>query len=214
MPWILKCLKWSARHASALLAAAGLLCICVSGGGIAWMLVPGIPLLMLAALNGATVRRMYRQREPFEPRSRVRNVDYLVIGDICAPEEVVPAGETFVQIAASNRSLLASYEILRHTSSILKERGGHVVLAVRRKSAAQNTYSLFDVGFLHPVTIERLGLKGKTWQRHLPALFAPLRSLRLALWIQHGSWKEAECPLQEIQSFCKERRIDLSYRSR
>lgn len=180
----------------------GALCIC------ARLYVVGVLLPAGALVNEAALRRISRQRELFIAGSRVRNVDYLLIGDMCRATDIVPAGKTYVQLAAPGRSLAASYEILRHTHSILKEDGGCVVLT---PAGGKSGYSVYDVPFFHTVTVSRLGLSTLRKMQRLPALFAPWRTARFLLGVAGRGWRESECPKREITDFCAERSIVLKY---
>ena len=168
--------------------------------------------LLGAIINVAVLKKMYEQKMPFEPTSKIRNIDYLVIGDMCRTEHIVPAGKTCLQIMAPSRSLYASYEFMRHTFSILQNSGGGIlVLAVRDKYAEKQNFSLFDIPFLHPVTIRRLGLARLARQTRLPLLFAPVRSLRFLLNLRRRTYIHGPCPDRAISEFCKERNIELIY---
>ena len=78
-------------------------------------------------LNRKALKKIQDQKEPFKIGGKIRNVHYLIIGDMAKPSIMVPANQSFVQIKAPNRSLRASFEILKHTSSILDEDEGNVI---------------------------------------------------------------------------------------
>lgn len=199
----------SRKKMCALVALMLLVLCCICGRCYA-----GAALVLLgASINVAVLKKMYKQKMPFEPTSKIRNIDYLVIGDMCRTEHIVPAGKTCLQIMAPSRSLYASYEIMRHTFSILRdfEGGGILVLAVRDKYAEKHNFSLFDIPFLHPVTIRKLGLARLARQTRLPLLFAPVRSLRFLLNLRRRTYIHGPCPDRAISEFCKERNIELIY---
>ena len=142
------------------------------------MYIIALLMLSIVIVNELIVRKMKKQKAPFGTRSRIRNVDCLVIGDISHKEAQSLVGDgTSVSINLPGCSLAGAYEVLRHTFSILKENGGSVVLAVKKKNLNKTSYSPFDVSFFHPVTINRLGLKNVKFMIRFPAVFAPIKSL-------------------------------------
>lgn len=193
------------KAACAAVLTVGALCF------FAGLYVVGALVIAALWLNEAAVRRIRAQLEPFGARSRVRNVDYLLIGDMCRPEDIVPAGKSYVQIAAPGRSLAACYEILRHTHSILKEDGGCAVLAVQDKNSDKKSYSVFDVSFFHTVTVTKLCLERLSKWRSFPVLLAPWRTMRFLIGWKRDGWHRAACPDRGIERFCVERNIELRY---
>lgn len=194
----------------------------VAGVMISWPIVTsllviggGVSGLILLASNEVILNRLQRQISCMGPRSRVRDVDYLVIGDQCRVMDLVPHGRKYVQITAPGRSLRAAFEILRHTWSILKD-GGHAVLAVCETNGSRNMtksgeFSVFDVPFLHAITVKALGLERLRHRSMMPVVFAPLRSFRFLLGMHLSGWRRQECPLREVKEFCNERGIILEY---
>lgn len=166
---------------------------------------------LLFILNRTVLKKLYWQKDPFKIGGKVRNVDYLIIGDMINPATIVPANKTFVQIKAPNRSLTASFEILKHTSSILDEDNGNVVIAVALKNKASSNYSVFDIPFLYNLTIKKLGLERLNKLARFPILINPLSSVKLILNFNQKKWKETACPNKEISCFCAERNFNLSY---
>lgn len=197
------------KHKKLLLTGTGLILVI---GILLWRgwYVAAALFCMIAVLNLTVLRKINRQKEPFYSRSMIRNVDYLLIGDMCPAEKLIPAGSSYVQISAPGRNLNSAYEILRHTFSILPEQGGKVILAIRAGNVGKQRYSLFDVPFFNPVTQERLRLNNRAWQSKLPILFAPLRSIQL-LFGNGGTYHSAHCPRKDVQNFCMERDLQMIY---
>jgi len=102
-----------------------------------------ILIILIALLDYAVRNKMRTMSAPFDIFSNVRNVDYLVIGDFCRAEDYVPKGKTYVQIAAPGRSLNSSFQILRHTHSILKE-NGNVIIPIGN---SKKDFMIFDMPF-------------------------------------------------------------------
>ncbi len=187
---------------AAALAALG---VVLHGGILYYAAVYGLMLAVLA-LCYAVRRKMQKIAAPFGSFSPVRNVDYLVIGDCIDPAACVPQGATFVQVAAPDRSRNASYQILRHTHSILKEEGGNVVIAIGRGKA---DFTLFDMPFLHPITVKKYHLEGKQRMSRLAFLFAPIASIRFLVGRPHA-FRPAEDVDAQLAAFCQERGYTLT----
>lgn len=172
--------------------------------------IPAILLTAIAIVNELTFKKMCRQTEPFGTRSRIRNVDCLVIGDFStnAAEELAGTGST-VCIQSPGCTLAGAYEVLRHTFSILKEDRGKAVLVVKRKNLMEKRFSLFETVFFHRVTLKRLGLENRKRMSRFPAVFSPLRSL-LFLFGGFPAGERKTYRDTEIQNFCMERGIELS----
>lgn len=141
------------------------------------LLVVGIYLL-IAAVNEMTRSKMKRESFPFSTQSSVRNVDFLVIGDYCNVREFIPEGSTVVRICAPGRGYCSSWQLLRHTHSILKENGGTVIMAIGK---SKKNFLLFDIPFLHTITIKKYHLEGLCKRSKMPFYFAPFDSLNFLL---------------------------------
>ncbi len=168
-------------------------------------------ILIFFLLNLMTIRKVNSQKTPFNPRSAIRNVDYLIIGDMCDPNQLIPSGKTYVQLSAPDRNLMSAYEILRHTYSILDEKYGTVVFVIKDKYINVERFSIFDIPLFHKITINRLNLKMMIIKANFPFLFSPLKSIKLLLGIKISGWKNCECPKKKINQFCEERSIKLIY---
>lgn len=172
------------------------------------------PIVFLVALcaiaNAAVVRKSRKQSEPFSHKSLIRNVDYLVIGDLCNPSALVPQGCSYVAVTSPGRSLTSSYEILRHTYSILKEDSPNVIITVQRKHL-QGGYSAFDLPIfrMSPISIKRLGVEALCQKERLPLLYSPVKSRQLLLNRKRQYSAILQDVPQEIRDYCKERAINL-----
>ncbi len=168
-------------------------------------------ILILSLLNLYVSKKIYYQAQPFSSRCTVRNVQYLLIGDLCQPDNFIPTGSTYIQIAAPGRSLKACYEILRHTFSILDEGNAHVIFVIRKKYFSKK-YTLFDypLFLLSPISVKRLGLTKDIWKLNIPIFAAPIKSLEYLINLKgHYKYPLLSLP-SEITAFCKERNISLT----
>nr|WP_320016127.1 hypothetical protein [uncultured Desulfobacter sp.] len=106
----------------------------------------------------------------------------------------------------------ASSLIFKHVFSLLKENGGNVFFVVNRKNVFSKRITLFDVPFLHPVTIQRLVLRPLLKKSRFPLIFSPLLSVKFLLCARQ---KRTLCretfPQTEIEEFCKERKISAYF---
>lgn len=176
-----------------------------------WIII--IAILLLTAvyiLNSYVVRNVQLQKTPFQINGNVRNVDYLIIGDMIDSNIVIPQGKCFVQIKAPNRSLYGAFEILKHTSSILDEDNGNVVIAIKN-AESKNQFSVFDIPFFYNLTIKKYGIEKYEKLSRIPLLVKPFSSLQLLLNICNVNWKEKSCPNADIVTFCDDRNIHLMY---
>ena len=154
--------------------------------------------------------QVVRQVRAFYPMSQVRNVDYLIIGDMYKPSDIDLSEKEVVHIYAPQRTLIAAYEILRHTFSIVKE-NGTVVFAINRRNVGSNKYTVYDIPFFHEITIRKLRLqKLRRWSK-FPIFVAPMMTIRMILGFCDG-YKICECPSKEISDFCLERSIKFVYK--
>lgn len=170
-------------------------------------------LIGFMACNALVKKKQNRQRTVFGIHSNIRNVDCLIIGDIVDPASFILNGKRFIQISACDRNLRASYEILKHTSSILKEKDGEVYLVTRRDNRS-NKFSVFDMQWLHPITLRKYDLHYLVKQARFPLFFAPVHSVQTLLNISKpGKILEEGLPddklYAEIAEFCKTRDFKL-----
>ena len=126
---------------------------------------------------------------------------------------IAPGGgcSRHVALTAPGRSLTSSYEILRHTFSILKEPGASVVIAVRPANL-EGAYTSFDMPVFRrsPTSVKRLGLEGLARQERWPLLFHPLKSLRLLFGPRPQAGEVLAQPPAEMLAFCEERGLALT----
>jgi hypothetical protein len=169
-------------------------------------------LFLMVIYNNILQNKIRKQKKPFGPYSEIRNVDCLVIGDMISASSVVPSGCKYIQISAPGRSLKSSFEILKHTSSILKEDGGEVYLIVDIKNK-NNGFSVFDIPFFHSVTIRKYNLYNLEKKTRYRILFAPIKSLRYVLGVtknvKNKENKAEDGLYADIRNFCRVRNIKL-----
>lgn len=177
------------------------------------------PIVLVAVLcavaNVVVVRKTREQSQPFSHKSTIRNVDYLVIGDLCNPCELVPEGSNYVAVCSPGRSLASSYEILRHTYSILNEDTPNVIIIVRRKHL-QDGYTAFDLSIfsMSPISVKRLGVEALCKKEKLLLLYYPTRTIQLLLGCKRQYTIALQEIPQEIQDYCQERLINLQILTR
>lgn len=164
---------------------------------------------MFLQFNDTVLRKQALQSSPFGANSPVRNVEYLIIGDMFDGACAIGENATYVQISAPGRGEAACYEIVRHTHSILKE-GGTVCICMDHRHI-HDPIGIFDIRFFHPVTINRLHLRGKQKCARLPVLFAPIRSFRILIGRLSKKYTPSEYRSAEIETFCLERGYNVQY---
>jgi hypothetical protein len=166
-------------------------------------------LICIFYINRAVRKIMFKQVEPFSSHSRIRNVDCLVIGEICNPQEIIPDDcNTYVQINIPNSSLFSCYEILKHTSSIVKEQGGDILFVIGKKHA-KHKFSVFDTYFLHEITVKKYGLSWLKKKSKIPFIFCPIDSMKLLFNQKKSVLEEITLCDDEIADYCHEREYRL-----
>lgn len=187
-------------------------CLCVAALGaclklgLVYYVVVYFLMFAVAALTFAVWRKMKGMSAPFGTFSNIRNVDYLIIGDFCKAKDYVPEGSSYVQVAAPGRGLNSSYQILRHTHSILKEEGGNVVIAIGK---SKKDFMIFDMPFLHPITIKKYHLERLRKMSKLTFIFSPIDSIRFLLGGGYSTYVPVQKVDSELASFCAERDYSL-----
>lgn len=167
--------------------------------------------VIVILINALVLRNIQQVAQPFYATSKIRNVNYLVIGGKEAEEFSVPEDMSFVRITAPYRGLFASYEILRHTYGILKD-GGTAVITANEKEIADTRFSIFDIPLLEmsPISVKRLGLETLARKSRFPFVIAPKDSI---IFLMHDnrkkqrSFHKVECPIKEMYEFCEKRGI-------
>jgi hypothetical protein len=162
-------------------------------------------LIIIVMLNRRIKSRLRKQIAPFYSRSMIRNVDYLIIGDICDPSTFLPEKSTYIYIGRPNRGFVVSYQILRHTHSILKDKGGEVVFVIKSNCLKSEEFSVFDIPFLHNTTIKELGLEKIVRRNRWPLIFEPIISVKFIMNRNCSIFKCIDCPDEEIITFCRDR---------
>lgn len=169
---------------------------------------------LILLLNWKMRKILSKQSEPFSNSSKIRNVDYLIIGDLVNAKKYVPEGKSFVQISSYRKSFGACYEILRHTSSILNEESSNVLFFVEKKKLDSNEITLFDIPYFSNITVENLNLQKKRKQYNYPILFAPIKSLIQIIGVNKEGWYKTQEVTKEVIDFCEERNIFFTLMSR
>ena len=106
--------------------------------------------------------------------------------------------------------MTSSYEILRHTFSILKEESPSAIIAVQKKNL-DGGYSAFDIPVFErsPISVKRLGVEDLQKKSKYLLLFYPIRSIQLLIGAKKDYPEEMEELPLEMQEFCEERGITL-----
>lgn len=165
---------------------------------------------VMLCFNRLINKKMYTEIKKFSPQSNIRNIDYLIIGDICNTNNLIPKGKTIIKIMAPNRSIMSSYEILKHTFSILNEENATVIII--NKNNLKKQYTIFDIPYFPMVTINRLMLHKMKKMSEFPLFFAPIKSIKFFINKSNNQIKDVKCPVKEIINFCEDRNIKLIYK--
>lgn len=153
--------------------------------------------------NRKTRNILWKQSSYFMPNSDIRNVDYLVIGDMYRLPKNLSELKT-IQIAAPERGLESCFEILKHTHSILAD-NGKIIIAVKKKNINKKGYTLFDTYFFHYTTIKLKKLEVLRRKSLMPFIFSPLKSLKLILKRYSNNYYDCGILSKEMIEFCNRR---------
>lgn len=158
-------------------------------------------------INEYILRKIRKELEPFGVYSEIRNVDYLILGNPLQVADYVPVGSSYVEVCAPNRSYDSTWQLLRHTHSILKD-GGTVLMAVDRN---RKGFSVFDIPFLHPITIKKYHIERLKKMSHFPIIFALSASIRLAFGRGYSSYNVSQNIPDKLKEFCDARNYKLIF---
>lgn len=143
-------------------------------------------------------------------RQNITKINTLIIGDTCSPsvtEKYTTSNTLAIQFP--DRSLEASIQILMHVVSILEEHGRCII--IHDNAIAGNKLTIFDLPFLHPITIKELQLEESKKKSAYPLIYAPIKSIKYLLGVKKDNFKETKCPVEELYTFCEERKLELIY---
>ena len=166
-------------------------------------------LFSLIFFNLLIVRKMRKETKKFTPYSQVRNVNFLIIGDMCDAKKLVQS-DSYIQISAPGRGLKASYEVLRHTFSILQEHKGAVIVVTKKSNIGG--YSVFDIPYFNKITIKRLHIESLNRMLKITLFVSPVKAIRYFFGICTGKLCDTACPPKEIVNFCQERNLNLIFK--
>lgn len=140
-----------------------------------------------------------------------RNYDYLVIGDYCDISNYERQGKTIAYLSPKLRSMEAIELLVMRLYSLLDEEKGELII-IKDKKGKSSKISVFDIPFLHEITLNKLGLSKMKYLCRLPLLFAPIGSIRLLLSIRRkGILQESKCPSEKLAAFCESRHIKYKF---
>ena len=145
-------------------------------------------------------------------RKVINKIHTLIIGDTCSEELVNEYKQGNVLcVQFPDRSLEASYLIFMHLESVLEENDRVIILHDNR--VPTNRITIFDLPYLHFISIKELNMEG--WQKKYarPLLYAPIRSIKFLTRVAKKGYQEAPCPLADLPLFCEERNYQLKYMS-
>ena len=152
--------------------------------------------------------RLKRQMIPFGAKSPVRNLDCLVIGEICDPSRLLPQGaETYARIIDPGVSGRGAALALERTHSILRK-NGTVILVLRKNRTRAEDAGVMETFFLHRITVQELGLEKASRRQKLVLFIHPFRGLKVLLDRKETGFVETE-PDETLKRFCADREIGL-----
>lgn len=167
--------------------------------------------VFFVVLNYVLLRKMARSLTPLSSVREIKSYDTLVIGDYASSSEYKDycKEDTTIVFASPDRTLEASYQILLHTSSSIKEGGTCIIL--EGKQANHRGYSLFDIPYIHSITRKELQIEHIVKQQRYPLLYEPIKSLKILFHIKVRGFVETDCSSVEIKNYCNKKGFHLIY---
>lgn len=140
-----------------------------------------------------------------------RNYKRLVIGEMCDVSQFLGEEGALCFLSPAKRSTLMVFELVKRLYSLLDEDSGELYIVIH-SNRNSNMVSVFDVPYLHDITLKSLGIVKKKWKSHFPLFFEPQASIKfLFRRFIHNNLVESVCPYSDISSFCRERNIKLRF---
>lgn len=141
-----------------------------------------------------------------------RNVQRLVIGDWCNPNQIVGDYRCINYLSPSSQSEMVTTLLTKRLFSLLDESDGVLVIIRNSNNRKKQGVSVFEIPYLHENTLSDLNIKWMWTLCKLPFLFDIKGSCRVLSGVKmESSFVKAECPISELVDFCKSRNIKLEY---
>lgn len=142
-----------------------------------------------------------------------RNYERLIIGEYFDERLLGKKKKNSIAfLTPTRRSPKMTFELIKRLYSLLDEKEGELVVVLSKQEDDKDKVSVFDIPYLHEITIRFLGLKWMKWGCRFPLFFEPLASCRIILKHKpHTRIEECMCPYSDISDFCLERNIKLRF---
>lgn len=141
-----------------------------------------------------------------------RNYQYLIIGELCDLSTLIPKGAHHIDFLAPRRSAYSCLELTKRLYSLLDEENGELLIIVTKEEENSRKISVFDIPYLHEVTLKILHLSWMRNLRFLPLCFAPFSAFSYFFPLKKVEFIDAVCPSKELLNFCESRNIRLVYK--
>ena len=142
-----------------------------------------------------------------------RNYRCLIIGEVCDLSPLkFDLSECICFLSPARRSMLATKELIKRLYSLLDEDKGHLYIILRKESVSNTKISVFDIPYLHEITMNLLKIRYMKLISKFPLFMDPISCARYLLKLNCSSdLVEADCPSKEISDFCQERNIVIHF---
>lgn len=170
---------------------------------------------VLFVANNIARKKIHAPMAKLSSSREIKSYNTIVIGDYCKKDVYLSYCRegAVLEFTCPQRSINASYQILLHTFSILEENGTCIIIS--GKDGKKNEYSVFDLPFLHFITLKELKLETLSCKSHWPLIFSPVRSIRILAGMRSGKYhlNNNLQDISEIKEFCDRKGIRLIYLS-
>lgn len=131
-----------------------------------------------------------------------RNYDVLIIGE---NSDIDCSDKKVIRFCSPNRSMLASYELVRRLYSLVDEENGKIVICCREKLIESKKITALDVPYLHEMQLAKYGIGKAKIKKFLPMLFAPIDTLLYLIGMKRKV-TTMEYPIPDyLLDFCQNR---------
>lgn len=142
-----------------------------------------------------------------------RNYKIMIIGENCDVSQLTEnISDSILFLSPSHLSMFAAGLLVKRLFSLLDEENGQLFLILHQESIRSNKISVFEIPYLHTITLNALHLQHMKWKSRFPLFSCPIDSLEYL--ISHPRRRvlvEAKCPSDDILSFCHERNIQIRF---
>lgn len=142
-----------------------------------------------------------------------RNYKKLIIGEACDVKQIVGDEPNYIFfLSPGKRSIQITIELVKRLYSLLDEDSGELYIVLDPKAKDIHGVSVFDIPYLHDITLKSLDIQNKKLLCRFPLFLEPMASIKFLLnRSPHFKLIEGVFPSEDLAVFCKERNIIIHF---